>query len=129
MGLRYGLNAYKSVQEAWLGAMTRERDGCYLLEKPEESKIMLVAISEGAIQNERVTLFTKGHKCYDMKLNCRENLSLSVEALYLYLHKPLNDDEVGDLAVIKFSPSSSAQEQVYVAECEGLILSKFQISC
>ena len=87
MGLRYGLNGYKSVQDAWLGAMTRERDGCYPLEKPEESKIMLVAISEGAIQNERVTLFTKGHECYDMMLNCRENLSLSVEALYLYLHK------------------------------------------
>ena len=67
MGLPYGMNAYKSVQDAWLGAMTSEK---------EEPKIMLVAIAEGAIMNERVTLFTKGHECYDLKLNCRENLSV-----------------------------------------------------
>ncbi|XP_015749767.1 PREDICTED: uncharacterized protein LOC107329600, partial [Acropora digitifera] len=122
MGLRYGMNAYKSVQDAWLGAMTSERKGCYPVEKPGEPKIMLVAIAEGAIMNERVTLFTKGHECYDLKLNCRENLSLSVEPIFLYLYKPLKDDEVGDLAVIKFSPSPSGQKQVYAAECEGLIL-------
>ena len=129
MGLRYGINAYKSIKDAWLGAMTSERKGCYPLEKTEEAKIMLVAIAEGAIMNERVTLFTKGYECYDMKLSCRENLPLSVTPLYLYLHKPLEDYEVGDLAVIKFSPSPCGQEQVYAAECEGLVLSKSQISC
>lgn len=116
MGLRYGINAYKSVQDAWLGAMTSERK--------EEPKIMLVAIAEASIMNEMVTLFTKGHECLDMKLRCRENLSLSVEPSYLYLYKPLKDDEVGDLAVIKYSPSANEQKQV----CEGLILSKFQMS-
>ena len=123
---RYGINAYKSVKDACPGAMTGdgEGEGCYPLEKPEEPKIILVAIAEGAIQNERVTLFTKGHECLDMKLRCRENLSLSVEPSYLYLFKPLKDDEVGDLALIKCSPSANGQEHV----CEGLILSKFQMS-
>ena len=119
MGLRYGINAYKSVQDAWLGASERK----------EEPKIMLVAIVKGAIMNEMVTLSTKGHEDYYMKLNCRENLLLSVEPLDLYLHKPLEDDEVGDLAVIKFSPSPCGQEHVYASECEGLILSKSQLSC
>ena len=122
--LRYGINAYKSVKDACPGAVTGEGEGWYPLEKPEEPKIILVAIAEGAIQNERVTLFTKGHECLDMKLTCRENLSLSVEPSYLYLYKPLQDDEVGDLALIKCSPSANGQEQV----CEGLILSKFQLS-
>ena len=117
--LRYGTNAYKSVKDACPGAMTGEGEECY----PLEPKIILVAITEGAIQNERVTLFTKGHECLDMKLTCRENLSLSVEPSYLYLYKPLQDDEVGDLALIKCSPSANGQEQV----CEGLILSKFQL--
>ncbi|KAK2551218.1 hypothetical protein P5673_027982, partial [Acropora cervicornis] len=116
--LRYGINAYKSVKDACPGAVTGEGEGWYPLEKPEEPKIILVAIAEGAIQNERVTLFTKGHECLDMKLRCRENLSLSVEPSYLYLFKPLKDDEVGDLALIKCSPSANGQEQV----CEGLIL-------
>ena len=124
--LRYGINAYKSVKDACPGAMTGEGEGegCYPLEKPEEPKIILVAIADGAIQSERVTLFTKGHECLEMKLTCRENLSLSVEPSYLYLYKPLQDDEVGDLALIKCSPSANGQEQV----CEGLILSKFQLS-
>ena len=123
---RYGINAFKSIKDACPGAMTGEGEGegCYPLEKPEEPKIILVAIAEGAIQNERVTLFTKGHECLDMKLTCRENLSLSVEPSCLYLYKPLKDDEVGDLALIKCSPSANGQEQV----CEGLILSKFQMS-
>ena len=124
--LRYGINAYKSVKDACPGAMTGEGEGegCYPLEKPEEPKIILVAIADGAIQSERVTLFTKGHECLEMKLTCRENLSLSVEPSYLYLYKPLKDDEVGDLALIKCSPSANGQEQVG----EGLILSKFQLS-
>ena len=122
--LRYGINVYKSVKDACPGAMKGEGEGWYPLEKPEEPKIILVAIAEGAIQNERVTLFTKGHECLDMKLTCRENLSLSVEPSYLYLYKPLQDDEVGDLALIKCSPSANGQEQV----CKGLILSKFQMS-
>lgn len=98
--------------------MTGDGEGCYPPEKPEEPKIILVAIAEGAIQNERVTLFTKGQESLDMKLTCRENLSLSVEPSYLYLFKPLTDDEVGDLALIKCSPSANGQEQV----CEGLLL-------
>lgn len=113
MGLRYGINVYQSVQDAWQGAMTSER---------EEPKIMLVTIVKGAIMNEMVTLSTKGHEDYHMKLNCRENLPLSVEPLDLYLHKPLEDDEVGDLAVIKLSPSPCGQEHVYAPECEGLLL-------
>ena len=122
--LRFGINAYKSVKDACPGAMTGDGEGCYPPEKPEEPKIILVAIAEGSIQNERVTLFTKGQECLDMKLTCRENLSLSVEPSYLYLFKPLEDDEVGDLALIKCSPSANGQEQV----CEGLLLSKFQMS-
>lgn len=114
-GLRYGINAYKGVKDACLGAMTGE------------PKIILVAIVEVALYDERVTLFTKGHECLDMKLNCRKDFYLSVDP-YLFLRKPLKDDEVGDLAVIKFSPFPSGQDKVYAAECEGLILSKFQIS-
>ena len=123
-GLRYGINAYKSVKDACPGAMTEEREVCYRLEKPEDSKIRLVAISEGAIQNERVTFLTVAQESLNVKLNCRENLSLSVEPVPLYPYKPSKDDKVGDLAVITFIPSPSGQEQVYAAECEGLILSK-----
>ena len=104
-GLRYGINAYKGVKDARLGAMTGE------------PKIILVAIVEGALYDERVTLFTKGHECLDMKLNCRKDFYLSVDP-YLFLRKPLKDDEVGDLAVIEFRPFPSGQDKVYAAECE-----------
>ena len=119
--LRYGVNAYKGVWEAWQAS---ERKGCYPLEKPEEPKVMLVTIDAGTIQNERITILTKRHESINVKFSCRENLSLSVEPTNLFLHKPLKDDEVGDLAVITFSRSARSPELV----CEGLILSKFEIS-
>ena len=114
-GLRYGINAYKGVKDANQGAMAGE------------PKIILVAIVEGALYDERITLFTKGHECFDMKLNCRKDFYLSVDP-YLFLRKPLEDDEVGDLAVIKSSPCPRGQDKGHIEECEGLILSKFQIS-
>lgn len=120
-GLRYGINAYKGVWEAWQAS---ERKGCYPLEKPEDPEVMLVAIDAGTIQNERITIVTKRQESINVKFSCRENLSQTVEPTHLFLHKPLKVDEVGDLAVITFRPSARSPELV----CEGLILSKFQMS-
>ena len=122
--LRCGINAYKGVAEAWLGARASERKGCYPLKKPEDPTIMLVTIDAGTIQDERITIVTKRQERINVKFSCREYLSQSVEPTNLFLHKPLKDDEVGDLAVITFSPSARSPELV----CEGLILSKFEIS-
>ena len=123
-GLRCGINAFKGVAEAWLGARASERKGCYPLKKPDDPTIMLVTIDAGTIQDERITIVTKIQERINVKFSCREYLSQSVEPTNLFLHKPLKDDEVGDLAVITFSASARSPELV----CEGLILSKFEIS-
>lgn len=127
MDLSHGFNTYKGIWEACPEATIGLTKGCYLLDQPTEPKIFLVSIAGGFIQNERITFLTKSRECINLKLNCRENLTLSTEP-FLLQSKPLAIDEVQDVAVVKFSTSPVGQQQIYPAVCEGLMLSKF-LSC
>lgn len=126
MDLSHGFNTYKGMREACPEATIGLTKGCYMLDQPKEPKIFLVSIAGGIIQNERITFLTKSRECINLKLNCRENLTLSTEP-FLLQSKPLTINEVEDVAVVKFSTSPVGQQQnfIYPAVCEGLMLSKF----
>lgn len=124
MDLSYGFNAYEGLFEACPRAIIQETKGCYLPYKPEEPQIFLISIVAGIIQDERITFLTKRGECLNLKLNCRDNLTLSAEPSLLQI-KPSTGDEVEDVAVVKFGTSPIGRLQMYAAVCEGLILRKF----
>lgn len=124
MDLSHGFNTYKGMREACPEATIGRTKGYYLLDHPKEPKIFLVSIAGGIIQNERIIFLTKSGECINLKLNCRENLTLSIEP-FLLQSEPLTIDDVEDVAVVKFSTSPVGQQQIYPAVCEGLMLSKF----
>ena len=124
MDLNYGFNAYEGILEACPQAKIQETKSCYLPYKPEEPKIFLVSVVAGIIQDERITFLTKRRECLNLKLNCRDNLTMSTEPSLLQM-KSSTVDEVEDVAVIKFSRAPVGPLQIYPAVCEGLILRKF----
>lgn len=128
MNLNHGINTYKGIKEACPGAEIGQKQGCYLRRQPQEPKIFLVAIAGGVIQDERITFLTKKGEIINLKCNCRNNLTLSLEPFFLQL-KPFEGDEVNEVAVIKFDTFPFGPSEIYPAVCEGLILRKFWISC
>ena len=125
MDLSYGFNAFKGILEACPGARIGEKQRCFLHYQPQEQKIFLVGIVKGVLLDERIILVTKEGERIKLKLNCRENLTLSTEYFSLQLESLEEDDNVDDVAVIKFSTSPVGEQEIYPAVCEGLILSKF----
>lgn len=121
MNLNYGFNAYEGILQACPQAIILETKSCSLPYKPEEPKIFLISVAAGIIQDERITFLTKQRECLNLKLNCRDNLTMSTEPSLLQI-KPSTGDEVEDVAVIKFSRTPVGPLQIYPAVCEGLIL-------
>lgn len=121
MDLNYGFNAYEGILEACPQAKIQETKRCYLPYKPEDPKIFLVSVVAGIIQDERITFLTKRRECLNLKLNCRDNLTMSTEPSLLQM-KSSTVEEVEDVAVIKFSRAPVGPLQIYPAVCEGLIL-------
>lgn len=121
MHLNYGINTYKGIKEACPGAEIGQTKGCYLQNRPPEPKVFLVAIAGGVIQDERITFLTKEGEIINLKCNCRNNLTLSLEPFFLQL-KPFEGDEVNEVAVIKFDTFPFGPSKIYPAVCEGLIL-------
>lgn len=121
MQLNYGINTYRGIQEACPGTEIGQTKGCYLRNRPQEPKIFLVAIAGGVIQDERITFLTTQGETINLKFNCRDNLTLSLDPFFLQL-KPFGGDEVNEVAVVKFGTSAFGQSGIYPAVCEGLIL-------
>ena len=125
MNLEYGQSAYKSIKEACPDARIGESKGIYLESQPEAPRIFLVSLKYGFIKNERVLFGTKGGEHVDLKLNCRENLSLSTSHVRLQLRRVTDEDDVGDVALIRFGTSECGlRYPIFPGVCEGLILSK-----
>ena len=126
MELDYGENVFKSVKEVYPDACLGKQKGMYLERKGENAKPFLVSLKSGFIKNERIYFWTKGDDhLIDLKLNCRENLTLSIARVDLQIRRVKSDDDVGDLALINFGTTDvSLRQPVYPAVCEALILSK-----
>ena len=127
MGLDFGFNSYRGISDACPRAVflpylrNNHLTICCLPGKPEKDQIFIIAIASGHIKDEYVFLKTRNGEHVACKLNCRENLTMSVAPLYLHI-KEQKEEDVGDVAIIKFIQSFGGH---YTAVCEGLVLRKF----
>ena len=132
MGLDLGVNCYGSISDACPGAVFRLPFGykyvniCCLPGKEEIEQIFIIAIASGIILNDKILLETRDGENLALTLNCRQNLTMSVAPLFLHI-KEREDEDVGDVAIIKFI-RSPIEPLSYTTVCEGLILRKFLIS-
>ena len=125
LDLEFGVNAYKGIKDALSDAKIGEK-GCYLRTKPGSPQIFLISISSGIIRNERVFFRTKSGEVLNLKLNCRKNLNMSTKPARLQLKLLTDENDVGDVAVVKVDTSPvELRTPIYAAVCEGLVLSKF----
>lgn len=135
MGLDFGLNSYRGLSDACPGVeflpnphRIKHYCLCCLPGIPEKDQIFVIGIASGIILDEKILLKTRKGERVICKLNCRENFTMSAAASYLPI-KEWKDDEVGDVAIIKFIQSSDEPLATnYTAVCEGLVLRKFLIS-
>ena len=125
MDLDFGESAFRGVDEAFPNAQISERGismGC----KPCHPTAALISMKYAVIKNERIIFGTRNGERVNLKLNCRENLHLSPSPVILQLRHVEDENDVGDVALVKFSTSDlGLRNPNYWAVCEGLILSKF----
>ena len=132
MELDFRFNSYESISDACPGAVfpfphhNKYCSICCLPGKQEKQQIFIIAIASGVILNDKIFLETKDGENLKLGLNCRENMTMSVAPLFLHI-KEREDEDVGDVAIIKFIRSPD-EPSIYSAVCEGLILRKFLIS-
>ena len=126
MVLEFGVSAFKGVDDAFPGAQISERRGLFMAHKPSHPTAALISMKYAVIENERITFGTRNGECINLKLNCRENLQLSPSPVILQLQHVEDEDDVGDVALVKFGTSDCGlRNPCHWAVCEGLILSKF----
>jgi len=133
MGLDFGCNSYRGISDACPRAAflpyhrNKHFNICCFPGKPAKGQIFIIAIASGVILNEKIFLGTRKGENLVFTLNCRENSTMSATPLYLHI-KEREDEDVGDVAIIKFirSPDEPIPTR-YTAVCEGLILRKFLI--
>ena len=122
MELSYGENVYRSIKEVCPNAVPGKQKGLYLQTKPDKPKIILVSLKSGFIKNERIYFHTKGD---DHQIDLT-HLTLSTAPVTLQTRKVTDEEDVGDLVLIKFGTTDvSLRSPIYAAVCEGLILSEF----
>ena len=127
MGLDFGFNSYRGISDACPGVefLFRWCSTHFLLScppgEPEKDQIFIIAIAFGGIVGGCIFLKTINGERLVCKLNCTENLTTSVAPLHLFI-KERKEEDVGDVAIIKFIQSSDG---LYTAICEGLVLRKF----
>lgn len=125
MALDFGENVHRGIKEACPKVKIGQARGMHLESKPEKPIIFLVSLKSGVIKNERITFITESGEQVNLKLNCRENLNLLTSRVPLQLRKVTGEDDVGDVAVLKFGTSKCClRNPFYPGVCEGLILSK-----
>lgn len=128
MDLVFGESAFRGVDEAFANAQILER-GMFMSCIPQHPTAALIAMKYAVIENERIIFGTRNGERVNLKLNCRENLHLSPSPVILQLRPVEDEDDVGDVALVKFSTSECGlRNPSYWAVCEGLVLSKFIIT-
>lgn len=134
MELVYGESVFKSIKEACPDAVLDQEMGVYVVGKLENPQNFLVSLRSGVIENEQLIFRTKeDRRPINLKLNCREHLTLSTGPVHLEIRDVQDEEDVGDTALISFTTSTASINQkksttcFYPAVCEGLILSKFFI--
>lgn len=125
MELEFGVSAFKGVDEAFPDAQISEKRGLFMDSKPLHPTAALIAIKYAVIENERITFGTRNGEQLNLKLNCRENLQSSPSPVILQLQHLEDENDVGDVALVKFCTSDCGlRNPYYWAVCEGLILRK-----
>jgi len=124
MNLVYGESAFRGIIEAFPDAkIPHKGKGIYQNCPPTEERARFIGIKYGDIKNERISFVTKLGEPVDLKLNCRANLVLSTSPVQLQIRAVEDDDEVGDVALVKMGGSEcSLRNPTYQGVCEGLIL-------
>ena len=121
---------YQGITEACPGTCILDKGVCWRGTGPLPRRNFLVTMKKIAfISDERITFGTTNGEYVDLKLNCRENLTLSVSNTGLRMLGPVNDENsCGDtLALISFCKPIKTRDGITVHRgvCEGLILSMF----
>lgn len=125
MDLAFGESAFRGIKDGFPDAIIARTKGIYQESQPPvpNPRICLIAMRYAIIQNGRVSFVTRLGEYVDLKLNCRENLVLSTSPVRLQMRLLEDDDDVGDVAVVKLeAPDLSLRNPTYQAVCEGLIL-------
>lgn len=124
MDLDYGEGAFAGISAAFPLAKCHKR-GLSIDEVPKPS-IAAISMTTAFIKNERIQFTTRRGEVVNLRLLCRENLQLSTSSINLQLRATTGDEDVGDLALVKFEthPSTRHVQLTYWAVCVGLILSK-----
>lgn len=127
MDLEFGESAFRGIEEAFPNAHIAKR-GIFMDCKSCHPTAALISMKYAVIENERIIFKTRNGEQVNLKLNCRENLHLSPSPVILQLRPVEDENDVGDVALVKFSTSDwSLRNPIYWAVCEGLVLSKFII--
>lgn len=124
--LAYGESAFRGIIEAFPDAkIPYQGKGIYQNCPPAKQNVFLIGIKHGGIKSERISFVTKRGESLDLKLNCRANLVMSTSPVPLLIRAGEDDDEVGDVALVRMDGSEcSLRNPTYQGVCEGLILSK-----
>lgn len=131
MDLAFGESAFKGIEDGFPDAIIAKTKGIYQECQPVPNpRICLISMHHAIIQNGRLCFVTRLGEYVDLRLNCRENLVLCTSPVPLQMRHLADDDDVGDVAVVKLEePDFSLRKPIYQAVCEGLILSKFLLTC
>ena len=128
MDLAFGESAFKGIEDGFPDAIiakTKKGICQQSLEPVPNPRICLISMWNATIQNGRICFVTRLGEYVDLKLNCRENLVLSTSPVKLQMRLLADEDDVGDVAVVKLeAPDLGLRNPTYQAVCEGLILSK-----
>lgn len=128
MELEFGSSAFRGVNEAFPDAQISKTKGISMVCKPQYPTVALIGLKYAVIENERIIFGTRNGELVNLKLNCRENLQLSPSPVVLQIRRVEDEEDVADVAVVKFSTSECGlRNPSYWAVCDGLILSKFII--
>lgn len=122
MDLEFGESAFKGIKDAFPNAEIAETKGIFMKDPPSDPRMCLIGMKYAVMENERIIFGARNGEQVNLKLNCRENLQLSTSPVVLEIRDITDDDDVGDLALVKFSTSECGLR--YQAVCEGLIVSK-----
>jgi len=122
--LAYGESAFRGIIEAFPDAkIPYQGKGIYQNCPPAKQNVFLIGIKHGGIKSERISFVTKRGESLDLKLNCRANLVMSTSPVPLLIRAGEDDDEVGDVALVRMDGSEcSLRNPTYQGVCEGLIL-------
>lgn len=113
--------AFAGIKDAFPLAKCN-KEGVISSEMPNPS-IAAIRMKTACIKNERIQFTTYQGEFVDLRLLCRENLTVSTSPVELFLRASVEDDALDDVALLKFQ-NRKGYATCHHAVCIGLILSK-----